>query len=479
MQREQPNLEMPSPIARRITPDELPSVHQKLRLICQACGQRHTYDVGTIYVWAPEGAAEPASRGYAFSKYFRCRACASAGPWEVADWLKLFSLTLLAKASPARGRLVFATPELFDGTIVQSPALGEEHLLRLIAQEPGRAFLCTRLGNLQRGCGRRSQAADWYGRALALDAGDIEARYHLFNFAVDDADHPAAIAHARPLVRHLLAGRETRSEELTRGLAVSVVETLRQAPPEVRDELGRVAPGAAASPEADFMRTLLEAEGDEEGIVNEAADRLLAGEALPAPASSAPLTANVALLENDDGASIDLIPSLRELVEQEGLDVRALTVAVATGEQGRICVKDRRAVFITDGERAAVWEVRSLRELFRGDRAPPPDMERPPPEYDRCFFTIEKHVLTACDIEGDRTDQEMEAIYSALRRRPDGRSHLGPLHDFLWQAAALTLGLQRLSEAEFASVVGQLERAVRRRALRPVSRNYVRDLREE
>lgn len=105
-------------------------------------------------------------------------------------------------------------------------------------------------------------------------------------------------------------------------------------------------------------------------------------------------------------------------------------------------------------------------------------MEHYPPEYVRCFFSIEKHVLTVCNADGDRTDQEMEAIYSALRRRPDGKNHLGPVHDFLWQAAALTLGMYRLSQAEFVAVVGQLERSVRKWALRPVSRNYAHYLHE-
>jgi len=70
----------------------------------------------------------------------------------------------------------------------------------------------------------------------------------------------------------------------------------------------------------------------------------------------------------------------------------------------------------------------------------------------------------------------MEEIYSALRRRPDGRS-LGPMHDFLWQVAALTLGMHEVSAAEFEAIFGQLERSVREWALRPVSRNYVDYLR--
>lgn len=43
------------------------------------------------------------------------------------------------------------TPQLFDGTIVQTPAMGEAHLLRLIARDPENAFMHTRLGNLFRG----------------------------------------------------------------------------------------------------------------------------------------------------------------------------------------------------------------------------------------------------------------------------------------------------------------------------------------
>ena len=460
---------------RGLTADQLPLVSQTLRLVCKACGKSHPYDVGAIYVWMPEVEADPPGSCCGFSEYFRCRDCDSAGPWEVADALKLLGLTLRSKLKRGDEHVVFATPEMFDGTIVQSPAMGEEHLLRLIEQEPGNAFLCTRLGNLLRSCRRRSQAAAWYGKALVLDAADIEARYHLFCFAVDDNDQPAATEHARLLVRHLLKGHKTGSDELTRGLAVSVVDILRRSPREVCDAFVRVSRAAAAAPEVTFIRTLLEAEGEEDVIVNDAAERLLRGEA---EAASPPLSAVIATLDDDDGASIDLIPALRELVEREQLDVRKLTVAAAPGEPGRIGVKNRHSLFLIDGTRAAIWEVRSLRELFRGDRTPPPDMDRYPPEYDRCFFSIEKHVLTACDVEGDRTDQELEAIFSALRRRPDGKNHFGPLHDFLWQGTALTLAMHRLSQSEFESIVGQLERSVRKWGLRPVSRNYVRDLRE-
>ena len=78
---------------------------------------------------------------------------------------------------------------------------------------------------------------------------------------------------------------------------------------------------------------------------------------------------------------------------------------------------------------------------------------------------------------GDRSDQELEEVYSMLRRRPDGRS-LGAVHDFLWQVSALLLGSYPLSEAQFEAITGQLERSVRNWALRPVSRFYVGYLRK-
>lgn len=454
--------------------DSLPSVSQKLKLVCKACGGRHFYDVGTIYVWKPDENAS-ADRNYGFSKYFRCRDCDGAGPWEIADYHKATALTLRASLSSGDKFVVAATPRLFDGTTAQAPALGEEHLLRLIEKDPENAFLCARLGNLLRACGRKTQAAAWYDKALTLDPGDIEARYHLFCFAEAERDDTAQLGHAQALVRHLLEGRKTLQDELTRGIAFSLVELLRQASPGVREELVRVSTAGAEPPETAFIRTLLAAKGNEDSIIDDATNRLVGGESAPASA----LLGDNAIDADDDDPSMDLIPALREWVEAQGLNPRSLTVVAEADDDGNMRVKDRRSIFLSDRTRTAVWEVGSLRELFRGDKAPPPDMDRYPPEYARCFFDIERHVLTACGPQGGPTDQEMEAIYSALRRLPDGKNHLGTLHAFLWQAAALTLATHRLSQAEFTAIIGQLERSVRKWAVRPVSRNYARYLRDQ
>ena len=168
----------------------------------------------------------------------------------------------------------------------------------------------------------------------------------------------------------------------------------------------------------------------------------------------------------------DLVPTLRALVDTQGLNPDKLIVALEANDRGKIRVPDKHSVPVHDGNKLVHWQVPALGDLCRGSKIPPPDMDHYPDEYALHFFFIEKHVLTVCDAKGDRTDQEMEEIYSMLRRRPDGRS-LGAVHDFLWQVSALLLGTQVLSAAEFEALVGALERSARKWALRPVSRFYV------
>jgi hypothetical protein len=167
----------------------------------------------------------------------------------------------------------------------------------------------------------------------------------------------------------------------------------------------------------------------------------------------------------------DFNPALRQLVEAEGLNPEKLVVALETDGQRHVRVVDKHSVPVYDGNKMVRWPVPALSELYRGSQTPPADMDHYPEAYTPHFFIIENHVLTVCEAIGDRSDQEMEEIYSMLRRRPDGRS-VGAVHDFLWQVAALLLGTHVLSAAEFEGLIGALERSTRRWALRPVSRFY-------
>jgi len=453
------------------TADELPRISQKLALRCRQCDQEAVYDVGTIF-YHEVGEEKTTKRRHAFTNYFRCSNCSSAGPWKVADYIKMTKLLLRANADKTFQRVVFGKPVLFDGTYVQTPAMGEEHLLQLIEKEPGNAFLCTRLGNLLRRCGQQSKAIEWYNRALGLDPGDVEARHHLFSFAVGADDFPVALIHASLLVQHLLEGRTTNRPDLTEDLACLVAQTLRASPEPFRELALNPVRRTSNRKEDVFIRTLLEQVGNEEEIVAGAANWLLTGQAPPSP------TDNEASAADDSmPPHLHLLPSLQQLVQSAGLDPEKLTVALSADAQGHIRIKDRHLVYVTDGNKAIEWPVPSLRELFRGSQPSPPDMDHYPPEYTPHFFFIEKHFLTLCDVKGDRSDQEMEEIYSMFRRRPDGRS-LGDVHDFIWQAAALLLGCYVLSEAEFVGVFTALEHSTRKWALRPISRFYAAYLRK-
>jgi len=175
--------------------------------------------------------------------------------------------------------------------------------------------------------------------------------------------------------------------------------------------------------------------------------------------------------------ALDLVPSLEILVKKSGLNPDKLTVALEADGQGNIRVGDKHSIPVTDGTKMTRWDVPALAALFRGDKLPPKDMDHYPPEYVAHFFFIENHVLTLCRGGKDQTDQEMEEIYAALRRRPDGRS-LGAAHDFLWQVAALLLGRHVVSAAEYEAIFATLNHSTRKWAVRPVSRNYVVFLRQ-
>jgi hypothetical protein len=173
----------------------------------------------------------------------------------------------------------------------------------------------------------------------------------------------------------------------------------------------------------------------------------------------------------------DPVAALQALVATHGLNTGKLSVALEADRQGSVRVCQKHLVPVTDGAKIVPWEVSSLAALWRGDGVPPDDIGPYPASYRRHFFFLEQHFLTLCDGGKDRTDQEMEEIFSALRRRPDGRS-LGTEHDFMWQVAALLVGMHAVSAAEYNAILDTLVRSTRKWALRPVSRNYAAFLRE-
>jgi hypothetical protein len=168
------------------------------------------------------------------------------------------------------------------------------------------------------------------------------------------------------------------------------------------------------------------------------------------------------------------VESLRLAAAEGGVDVAQLRLSIPVSEGDTTLRRNRHEIWASDGGGTALWRVDALRPLFRGERQPPPDvaMARYPPAYVPFFAGIEHSVLLFCTLTRHPTDAECLELYAQMRRRPDGRS-LGPLHDVIWQSAAVALGLRPWSEAEYTAVLGQLARSARHFKTGPSSRNYL------
>ena len=89
---------------------------------------------------------------------------------------------------------------------------------------------------------------------------------------------------------------------------------------------------------------------------------------------------------------------------------------------------------------------------------------------------LEYTVVRFCEADGrDETDQDMEQIYTLMRRRPDGDG--GRLHSYLRAAARLYMSVHEVSAAEYEAVMRRLARSARTFSAPPISRNYLATLR--
>lgn len=178
----------------------------------------------------------------------------------------------------------------------------------------------------------------------------------------------------------------------------------------------------------------------------------------------------------------DFVPSLREQIKRERFNLdNLLMLGVPMGKTKpqppfEPPAFDRKILWITARDKMCSWQADSLRALFRGDRQPP-HLGDYPEAYSEAFMILDMHALEFSRLFGDRRDAEMLEIYSNLRRRPDGRS-LGPAHNYMWQAAALMLGMCPLSQAEYEAILSRLERSCRTFKIGPTSRNYIATLRQ-
>ena len=163
------------------------------------------------------------------------------------------------------------------------------------------------------------------------------------------------------------------------------------------------------------------------------------------------------------GPSDALIPSFQLEIARDGQD--------------RIVVLGDAVVVRTTKGETVTLTLGPLRPLFKGTARAPDLSAGPSPGLMPFFFLLEGTVVRYCDAAGrDETDQEMERVYSELRRRPDAGD--GLLQSHLRGAARLYLSLRDVSEAEYEAVMRRLARSARSFSDGAISRNYLATLRD-
>jgi hypothetical protein len=382
---------------------------------------------------------------------------------------------------------------LFDGTALQTTAMCEAHLKGLIAEDPGNAFLCVRLGNVLRTGGKDDAAVEWYKRAIGSDPHEIEALSCLGEMAEDREDFHSVLSHARAIIDAVDMGRRAGTEELTRRILAATLYRMNDWADELRRLWDAQPEAFRHSASGRTLREFMDMGGEErdkwvqsyvmdvlgEGDHDEPAVDVLDDdeESVTLPEMTW-IKARKGRGKSPKLRVIEMEASLAVAVANAELDWRQLRPVLPPRADGRTAVAPRNTVILTDGARTGSWAVPSLRALFRGNRAPPPESEMAhyPVEFTDLFYCVEYQALAATDGVRIPTDDEFIEIYAAMRRRPDGKS-LGPVHDAVWQASCLVLGMSRYSEAEFDAAFAQLTRSVRHFRIGQPSRNYMGHLR--
>jgi tetratricopeptide (TPR) repeat protein len=191
-----------------------------MRLKCATCGRVGRYTVGRVYVDPDiQDHSDNAGEYLAFTAYFRCRGCKSAGPWELtADGVLALSAYMLSNMADARDeRLTFAKCDLFDGSPFRSAAQAEEYLLGILEGDSRNSLVWNRLGNIYSQAGLVTKAAQAYKSALQISPDDLESRYSLAGILFDKGQYKQAAEQTRMIIS---AARENQDvpEEVLRNI---------------------------------------------------------------------------------------------------------------------------------------------------------------------------------------------------------------------------------------------------------------------
>jgi uncharacterized protein YecA (UPF0149 family) len=208
-------------------------VNKPLSLVCGACGASGRYKVGTVTL-DPKVAKSPGrdamDKAVGFTGYFRCRKCDAGGPWELPHETVAYVTAMMvgALAGIKDVPLIFGCTATFDKRIFRYATDSEAHLKGLIDQEPERAFLWVRLGNLYSNSDQNERAQTAYERAIELDPKDIEAHSMLGQLLNETGQPLEAVPNWHAVLKHARDARQV-NKELRRKLVRGAIECLLEA----------------------------------------------------------------------------------------------------------------------------------------------------------------------------------------------------------------------------------------------------------
>jgi len=197
---------------------EAPREARSVALRCLNCDHQGRYKIGT-FVHGPSGRI-------GFTACVRCKQCDSPRDWDLSGDTEFKVMAYrLALMGGAEAPLVLGELATFDGFTYRFGGEAEDHLKGLIAQQPGRAFLLTRLGNLYRVSGDR-RARSCYEAAVKADPADVEAWLSLGGVLEEAGRLIKAKACYREVLRH--AGTSRLTLDMRRLVVRSALERLTE-----------------------------------------------------------------------------------------------------------------------------------------------------------------------------------------------------------------------------------------------------------
>ena len=173
---------------------------------------------------------------------------------------------------------------------------------------------------------------------------------------------------------------------------------------------------------------------------------------------------------------VDVIDVLDKAGIDTSLDGVLPRIRLQLNGSGRLEPLDSR-ITVEAGAAVAVVEVKTIPQLFAGDRVPPDFKRGPPPEYLPFFVLIETTAVACCAATNPEYDREFERVYAQLRRRPLA-ADANPLFSYLRAAVRLYMSLRDVSQAEFEGVVQRLARSAGHFSTSVSSTNYIQTVGE-